>query len=66
MTWEEGHTPDQLQEREAFTAWAEGFRPRCRGLTFAGKPGHLLVRCKLTSGHDRSHEPSWSEEDRND
>lgn len=65
MTWEEGHTPDQLQEREEFVAWVRG-RSRCQAITFAGQPGHLLVRCKLTSGHSRSHEPSWSGEDRND
>jgi hypothetical protein len=44
----------------------EALPKRCPAITFAGHPGHLLVRCLLPAGHDKDHRPSWSEGDRND
>ncbi len=39
---------------------------RCKAITFAGQPEHLLVRCALEEDHeDHNHLPSWSDEDRN-
>jgi len=36
-------------------------QPRCRAITFAGKPGQLIVRCKLPEGHLRDHIPDLEE-----
>jgi hypothetical protein len=41
-------------------------QPRCRAITFAGQPGHLLVRCRLAEGHKKDHRPTFREEDSND
>jgi len=41
-------------------------QPRCRAITFAGHPGHLLVRCHLAEGHEKDHRPTFREEDRNE
>lgn len=38
---------------------------RCPAITFAGQPGHLLVRCLLDPGHRGDHIPHWAEADRN-
>lgn len=39
---------------------------RCKAITYAGKPDHLLTRCSLEAGHDQAnHVPSWSDEDKN-
>lgn len=36
--------------------------PRCRALTFAGKPGQMVVRCKLPAGHpEPNHIPDLEE-----
>lgn len=47
----------------------EALPKRCPAITFAGHPGHLLVRCMLPAGHtdqgEPNHRPSWSEGDRN-
>lgn len=40
--------------------------PRCKALTFAGQPDHLLTRCSLDEGHpENNHLPSFSEADKN-
>lgn len=44
------------------TAWPCADAPRCQAVTLAGKPEHLLVRCRLEEGHPRDHLPDWSEQ----
>lgn len=38
---------------------------RCKAITLANQPNHLLVRCRLEEGHLRDHLPDFSDEDRN-
>lgn len=38
---------------------------RCKAITYAGQPGHLLVRCKLDEHDTGDHQPSWAEEECN-
>lgn len=38
---------------------------RCRAITLANQPEHLLTRCSLEEGHPRDHIPSFSDEDKN-
>lgn len=38
---------------------------RCKAITLANQPRHLLTRCSLEEGHPKDHRPSFTEEDEN-
>lgn len=47
--------------RKCRKPWPCDDAPRCRAITMAGKPGQLIVRCKLPEGHPRDHVPDLDE-----
>lgn len=38
---------------------------RCKAVTLANQPNHLLTRCLLDEDHTGDHVPSFTDEDRN-
>jgi hypothetical protein len=59
-------TPVQPDTITATTPSTTEEPTRCKAITFAGQPEHLLVRCSLPAEpHHANHVPSWSEADSN-